>query len=213
MALPTTRSSLRASLLYFSSTHFHPPLLVSPFLLLLFSSFFSPFFLVPRFLSFIFFLFFLLPSCICLLSFLLVYVPPVLYVLAPLLLSILCNASCRHVPTSSTGGPCPTLSPDAETASEDRDRYAWTPYAPVSRVLFPCTASTNGDNVQGISAFQPPLRQDDVRPFRRAFGDSLHLQIRGVQFFDSFHWFSNDLYRYVKTYHISFRNILLPASM
>lgn len=137
--------------------------------------------------SFIFFLFFLLPSCICLLSFLLVYVPPVLYVRAPLLLSILCNASCRHVPTSSTGGPCPTLSPDAETASEDRDRYAWTPYAPVSRVLFPCTASTNGDNVQGISAFQPPLRQDDVRPFRRAFGDSLHLQIRGIQFFDSFH--------------------------
>lgn len=49
MALPTMRSSLRASLLYFSSTHFHPPLLVSPFLLLLFSSFFSPFFLVPRF--------------------------------------------------------------------------------------------------------------------------------------------------------------------
>lgn len=140
--------------------------------------------------SFIFFLFFLLPSSICPLSFSLVYVPPVLYVRAPLLLSILCNASCRHVPTSSTGGPCPTLSPDAETASEDRDRNAWTPYAPVSRVLFPCTASTNRDNVQGISAFQPPLRQDDVRPFRRAFGDSLHLQIRGVQFFDSFHWFS-----------------------
>lgn len=60
-----------------------------------------------------------------------------------LLLSILCNASWRHVPTSFRGAPCPTLSPDAETASEDRDRYRVDALLCISRLLFPCTANAN----------------------------------------------------------------------